>query len=182
MKSRIAFLAAVLLTASFGATRTTAASQDVLSETRDFQPAGDTGGETSAMRRLAIALSSGRAAMGPFHGSRIENNNYKNTLNPSIAGMECSIDRIAGYISCYSAPIGTEDEAVALFTWLVAELQTALPSERWIGITREPATASIRSFTYKDQNSSAHIDIDIVGRMGLGGQNAYIVSTFGWPH
>ncbi|HEY7555011.1 MAG TPA: hypothetical protein VIH18_09385 [Candidatus Binatia bacterium] len=182
MKIKIAFFAVMLLSASFGATDASVASRDVLTEQSDVQPVGDTTGENSAMRRLAIALSSGRAAMVPFHGSRIENNNYKNTLNPPIAGMECSIDRIASYISCYSSPIGTEHEAVTLFTWLVDELQAALPSERWTGTRRASATASIRSFTYKDQNSSAHIDIDIIARMGLGGQNAYIVSTFGWPH
>jgi hypothetical protein len=130
MKIKITFFAAVLLIASFGATDTTVAAQDVLSEQSHVQPVGDTTGENSAMRRLAIALSSGRAAMGPFPGSRIENNNYKNALNSSIAGMECAIDSIASYISCYSSQIDTEEEAVTLFTWLVDELQAALPSER----------------------------------------------------
>jgi hypothetical protein len=179
MKIKIAFLAAVLLIASFGASGTTRASQDAVSKQWSVQPVDNTTGGNNAIRRLAIALSSGRAAMGPFHGSRIENN--KNTLNAPIAGMACSIDRIANYISCYSAPMDTENEAVTLFTRLVDELKAALPSERWIG-TRELKTTSIRGYIYKDQNSSAHIDIDIIARLGLGGPNAYFVSAFAWPN
>jgi len=182
MNIKIAYFAAAFLAASLGAADTTVAAHDVVSEPGNGSRVGDSTGENSAMRRLATALSSGRAAMGLFHGSRVENNNYKNTLNPPIAGMECAIDRIASYISCYSSPIDTEDEALTLFTRLVDELQAALPSERWIGIVRQVAPASIRSYTYKDQNSSAHIDIDIIARMGLGGQNAYMVTTYGWPH
>jgi hypothetical protein len=182
MKIKIAYLALALLAAGFGAADTAAASLDIPSAQSEAWPGRDASGEKVAIRRLAVALSSGRAAMGTFHGARIEHNWHKSALNPPIAGMECSIDRIASYVSCYSSPIDTESEAVALFTRLVEELNAALQSEGWTGIRRESAPASIRSYTYKDQNSSAHIDIEIIVRMGSGAQNAYIVSTFGWPH
>jgi hypothetical protein len=179
MKVKIRFFALVLLAANFGPSNTMGASPDVLYEQRNIQPMEDTAGERSAIGRLASALSSGRAAMGDFHGPRIENNSYKSALNPPLAGLECSIDRIASYISCYSAPIASEDEAVNRFTQVVDELQSALPSERWTGKST-PETASIRSYTYRDQNSGAHIDIDII--VQAGGPRAYVISAFAWPH
>ena len=77
----------------------------------------------------------------------------------------------------------TEEEAVTLFTRLIDDLQAGLPSDRWIGAGKEPGlgTASIRSYTYEDQNSYAHIDIGIIAGTGPSGQNFYMVAIFGWP-
>ena len=176
MKIKIAFLAAVLLIASLVATGRAMASEDVPSKPlkADIQPSSE------PLRRLAVALSSGREAMRSFRGSRSENSDNKERLSPPIAEIECYIDRIASYLSCYSSPAGAE-EAEPLFTRLVDELQAALPSDKWKGMKREPGTASIRSHTYVDQGSNAHIDIDIIPRPGLGVQSSYIVSIFGWP-
>jgi hypothetical protein len=181
MKIRFGFFALALLVASLAGSYPTGASQNFPDEQGETQPTDDTSEGKSMIRRLAMALSSGRAAMAPFHGSRIENSNYKSRLTPLISGMECSIDHIASYVSCYSSPIETEDEAVTLFTRLVDALQSSLPTGRWIGI-KGLQTASVRSATYRDQNSSAHIDIDIITRLALGGRNAYVVSAFAWPH
>jgi hypothetical protein len=174
MKIKIAFVAAVLLFASLVATGRAIASQDVPSKPlkADIQPS------TEALRRVAVALSSGREAMRSLHGSRSDNSDNKERLSPSIAEIECYIDRIASYLSCYSSPAGAE-EAETLFTRLVDELQAALPSDRWKGMKRKPGTASIQSQTYVDQGSNAHIDIDIIPRPGLGAQSSYIVSIFG---
>jgi hypothetical protein len=40
-------------------------------------------------------------------------------------------------------------------------------------------TASIRSYTYEDQNSYAHIDIGIIAGTGPSGQNFYRMAIFG---
>jgi len=178
------FFAALLLIASFVAIGTAMASEDVLSKQQvkgDIQPSGETTEETSALRRLAIALASGRQAMRSFRGSQSENNDNKDKVNPPIAGIECYIDRIASYLSCYSSRTDAE-EAETLFTRLVDELQAALPSDRWKGMKQEPGMSSVRSYTYMDQGSNAHIDIDIIAQPGLGGQSSYIVSIFGWTH
>jgi len=102
--------------------------------------------------------------------------------NPPIAGMNCYLDRIAIHVSCHSSLVATEEEAVTLFSRVVDEVQAALPSDRWRGMQKEPGTASIRSYTYEDQRSNAHIDIDITAGAGPGGQNFYMVSFFAWPH
>ena len=101
--------------------------------------------------------------------------------NPPIARMNCYLDRIAIHVSCHSSLVDTEEEAVTLFSRVVDEVQAALPSDRWRGMRKEPGTASIRSYTYEDQRSNAHIDIDITAGAGPGGQNFYMVSLFAWP-
>ena len=68
----------------------------------DTQPFTETGQITGVLRRLAGALSSGSEAMRQFHGLRSENEDNKDDLNPAIPGMECYIDRILSYVSCYS--------------------------------------------------------------------------------
>jgi hypothetical protein len=74
------------------------------------------------------------------------------------------------------------EAALTLFTRIVDELQAVLSVERWIGTSKESRTPSIQRYVYEDRNSSAHIDIDIIGAMGLGGQDSYMVSTFAWSH
>jgi hypothetical protein len=71
---------------------------------------------------------------------------------------------------------------VILFSRLADEVQAALPLDRWRGMQKAPGTASIRSYTYEDQRSNAHIDIDITAGMRPGEQNFYMLSLFAWPH
>jgi len=148
-------------------------------ETEAIQPSIETSQTTSALRNLAGALSSGSKAMLPLRGLRSEEEN-KDTLTSAIPGMECYIDRILTYVSCYSPPIGSEREADVRFSLIVGELQVALPPDRWIGKKREPGVESIRSYLYEDQKSTAHIDIDIVPRIDFQGTASYMISMFAW--
>ena len=142
--------------------------------TTESVPLGQTNQETSALRRLAAALSAGNEAMRPLRGSQTEYRE-KDRLNPPIPDMECDVDRIVSYVSCYSSVIGTREEAGDLFTRFVDELQSTLPSDRWRKVKEEPRISSIRSYTYEDQKSGAHIDIDLIARV-----DSYIVTIFGW--
>jgi hypothetical protein len=74
----------------------------------DSQPSTETGQITGVLHRLAGALSSGSEAMRQFHGLRSEKEDNKDDFNPAIPGMECYIDRILSYVSCYSPSMGTE--------------------------------------------------------------------------
>ena len=131
--------------------------------------------ETSALGRLALALSAGNDAMGPLRGSQTEYRE-KDKLKPPIPDMECDVDRIVSYVSCYSSVIGTREEAGNLFTRFTDELQSILPSDKWRKVKQEPRIDSIRSYTYEDQESDAHIDIDLIALA-----DSYIVTIFGWP-
>jgi hypothetical protein len=179
MKIKIPFFGAMVLSTSFVVTGIAVASENFLSKQvqADIQPSG----EKTALRSLALALSSGKEAMRPFCGPPSENHAESDRFNVPIAGMDCYIGRIAGYISCYSSPIDPE-EADTLFTRLMDELRAALPSETWKGIKKEPGLSSVRSCTYENRNSSAHIDIDIIARMEPGGQSSHMVLIFAWPH
>jgi hypothetical protein len=162
IKSKI-LLAAPLLVDCFIVSGIVVASLDVsYGQIRNnISPSSATSQGNNALRSLALALSSGKEAMHPFRGSRSENDPANNKLNPPIAGMDCYLDRVAIHVSCHSSLVYTEEEAATLFTWLMDELQAALPSDRWIGTSKEFGTgmASIRSYTYEDQRTNAHIDI-----------------------
>src|SRR5918999_1337838 len=183
MQINISYLTGLLLAGSLMAADTAISSDDLLSRqvSSEVQGSDETIQETSAVRRLALGLSSGREAMRALRGSQSENNHNKDRLELPIVEMECDIDRIANYVSCYSSPIHTEKEAETLFSSLVDHLQAALPSDSWRGIQKTPGVASSRSYTYQDQTSNAHIDIDIVARPKPAGPNSYMVSIFGWP-
>ena len=66
------------------------------------------------------------------------------------------------------------------FIELIDELQAALPSDRWRGVETEPRIDSMRSYSYEDQDSDAHIDIDLIGRPQTQGTYSYLVTIFGW--
>jgi len=92
-----------------------------------------------------------------------------------LPDIECDVDRIVSYVSCYSSLIGTREEAGNLFTRFVDELQSTLPPDRWRKVKEEPRIDSTRSYTYADQESDAHIDIDLSARA-----DSYMVTIFGW--
>ena len=148
----------------------------------DIHPSSETSQGNRALHSLALALSSGKEAMRAFRGSGSKNDPDKDRLNSPIVGMDCYLDRITTHVSCFSFLIHTEEEAMTLFTGLIDELQAALPSDRWRGMQKESGTASIRSYTYDDQRSNAHIDIDRIAGTGSSGQNFYMVAIFGWPN
>ena len=98
-----------------------------------------------------------------------------------MPGMDCSVNGIANYVSCYGLAIGNKEEADRRFIWLIHELQAVLPSDRWRGMETEPGIDAIRSYTYEDQNSDAHIDVDLITIMETEGDPTYRVAIFGWP-
>jgi hypothetical protein len=183
MQINISYLTGLFLAASLVGVGTAIAADDLLSRqvNIDIERSDETSQENNALRRLAVGLSSGREAMRALRGSESENNHNKDRLELPIIEMECNIDRIANYVSCYSSQVHSEEEAEALFAKLLYHLQAALPSDSWRGIQKAPGIASSRSYTYADQRSNAHIDIDIVARPKPRGPDGYIVSIFGWP-
>jgi hypothetical protein len=176
MKIKTLLLAALILAGRLTITGTAFASEHVAStlKTSESVQSSQTNQETSALWRLALALSAGNEAMRPLRGSQTEAG-QKDRLKLSIPGMECYVDRIVSYVSCYSSMIGTREEAGNLFTRFVDELQSMLPSDRWRRIQEEPRLDSIRSYTYEDQESDAHIDLDLIARV-----DSYMVTIFGW--
>jgi hypothetical protein len=112
--------------------------------------------------------------MGPLRGSQTEYRE-KDRLKPPIPDIECDVDRIVSYVSCYSSLIDTREEAGNLFTRFVNELQSTLPPDRWRKAKEELRIDSTRSYTYEDQGSDAHIDIDLSARA-----DSYMVTIFGW--
>ena len=176
MKITTPLLVALILGGRLTITGTAFASEQVVSRPAisESVPSDHTNEETSALGRLALALSAGNDAMRSLHGSQTEFGE-KDRLNPSIPGMECYVDRIVSYVSCYSSPIGTQGEAGNLFIRFVDELQSILASDRWRKIKDKPRINSIRSYFYEDQRSAAHIDLDLIARA-----DSYMVTIFGW--
>ena len=176
MKIKTLLLAALILAGRLTITGTAFASDHVAStlKTSESVQSSQTNQETSALWRLALALSAGNEAMRPLRGSQTEAG-QKDRLKLSIPGMACDVDRIVSYVSCYSSMIGTREEAGNLFTRFVDELQSMLPSDRWRRIQEAPRLDSIRSYTYEDQESDAHIDLDLIARV-----DSYMVTIFGW--
>lgn len=181
MKLKISSLAALLLAGSLLATGAAVASEDVLPPQvqLEIQPSGEP--TQDALGRLALAVLSGKEAMRRLSGSTGKNSYEKDGVQTIMPEMECAINRFTAYASCYSPVIDAQEEAESLFTRLVSELQTVLASDRWRGLKKEPGIASIRSYTYQDRESNAHIDIDIVAQPSLKGPNSYILSVFWWP-
>jgi hypothetical protein len=176
MKITTLLLAALILAGRLTITGTAFASEHVAStlKTSESVQSSQTNQETSALWRLALALSAGNQAMRPLRGSQTEAG-QKDRLKLSIPGMACDVDRIVSYVSCYSSLIRDKEEAGHRFTEFVEEFQSILPSDRWRRIQEEPRLDSIRSYTYEDQESDAHIDIDLVARV-----DSYMVTIFGW--
>jgi hypothetical protein len=176
MKIKTLLLAALILAGRLTITGTAFASEHVAStlKTSESVQSSQTNQETSALWRLALALSAGNEAMRPLRGSQTEAG-QKDRLKLSIPGMACDVDRIVSYVSCYSSLIRDKEEAGHRFTEFVEEFQSILPSDRWRRIQEEPRLDSIRSYTYEDQESDAHIDLDLVARV-----DSYMVTIFGW--
>ena len=178
-------LTALFLVSSLSAGKTSFASEETSSEATKtrISPSSETSQERNVLRQLAVALAASSQALSRYRGSTIDNEEGKewfNPLNPPIPGMDCSVDDIANYVSCYGSAIGSKEEASQRFIGLINELQAVLPSDRWRGEETQPEVDSIRSYTYEDQNSDAHIDIDLIGQLDVEGDYSYLVRIFGW--
>ena len=145
-----------------------------------ISPSSESRQERRALQQLAVTLAAGGGAWRSFLDLRPDDEETKRPLDPTIPDMACSVDEIADYVSCYGSPIASKEEAERRFTGFIDELQVVLPSERWQGAKTEPRSASIRSYTYLDQDSDAQIDIDIASRWSTDDQISYVVTIFGW--
>ena len=143
-------------------------------------PSGETRQEHRALQQLAVALTAGGSTWSSFHRAKVTNEEAKHPLDPTIPDMDCRVDEIAYYVSCYGAPTASKKEADRRFTGLIDELQAVLQSDRWKGVETQPGIDSIRSYTYKDRNSDAHIDIDLDAQLDTEGEFSYFVTIFGW--
>ena len=175
------FLTVLVFVSSLSPGRMGFASEETSMATMTkVSPSSETGQERNVLRQLAVTLAAGGEALSSFRGSTIENEEGKERLKPAIPGMDCSVDDIADYVSCYGTAIWSKEEARRRFIRLINELQAALPSDRWRGVETQPRIDSIRSYTYEDQHSDAHIDIDLVQRLSPEGEYAYLITIFGW--
>lgn len=178
-------LTALFFVSSLSAGKTSFASEETSSGTTNtrISPSSETSQERNVLRQLAVALAAGGEALSRFRGSTIKNKEGKesfNPLDPPIPGMDCSVDDIVNSVSCYGSAIGNKEEASQRFIRLINELQAVLPSDRWRGEETQPGIDSIRSYTYEDQNSGAHIDIDLIAQLDMEGDYSYLITIFGW--
>ena len=183
MYRAISILTASFIFSGFIASKTSLASEvnASVSMKTNVSPSNGTRQEGRALQQLAVALAAGGEPWRSFHDSTTGNEEMKHPLDPTIPGMECSVSEITYYVSCYGSPIASKEQAERRFTGLIDELQTLLPSERWRGAEASPRIGSIRSYTYRDQDSDAQIDIDIASQWSPDVEISYLVTIFGWP-
>ena len=147
--------------------------------TTSISPSSESTQERRALQQLAVMLMAGDGTRS-FHDSNSDDDETKHPLEPTIPDMNCNVDDIANYVSCYGPAIGQKEGAERRFTELIDELQAVLPPERWTGAEIEPRVGSIRSYTWGDQISDAGIDIDIVPQWSPDEEISYTVTIFGW--
>jgi hypothetical protein len=180
MNRATSILAVLFVLSSLGG-KTAFASEETSSmrmKTRTSPPI-QSSQESKVLRQLAVALAGGSEAMRPLRGSPYEDDE-KDRLQLPIPGMDCGIDRILSYVSCYSRIIPNEKEADNLFAELINEVEAALPSGSWQKVNRMPAISSIRSNTYEDQNSGAQIDVDLVAQPTPETPDSCVITIYGW--
>jgi hypothetical protein len=149
-------------------------------ETSTTKPSSEAEQERSALRVLAAGLSAGGEGLRALRGPVVIDDE-KDRLEPGIPAMDCEIDLIANYVSCYSTTINTKEEAEHRFKGLIKELQALLPANRWHRSENQPGVDSISSYGFDDVISDASIDIDLVARLrSAAGDLSYIVRIFGW--
>lgn len=145
-----------------------------------ISPSSEPGQERRALQQLAVTLAAGGGTWRSFHDLKPDDEETKHPLDPTIPDMDCNVDDIANYVSCYGPAIGQKEGAERRFTGLINELQAVLPPERWTGAETEPRIGSIRSYTCRDQDSDAQIDIDIAPRWSPNEEISYVITIFGW--
>ena len=172
----------LVFTGSLTTATLSSASDEISSagtETRPMSP-GEGGQERHVLGQLAVSLAGGSAAMRPLRAVPVRDDDEKDRLEPSIPGMDCSIDRILSYVSCYSSTIATKDEAQHRLRTLLDELEATLPANRWRAAEMERRINSIASYTFADQISDASIDLDIIEQPTREGGYTYAITIYGW--
>ena len=134
---------------------------------------------SNVLGQIAIALAGGSEAMRALRGSQSEDT-QQDPLRLPLPGMNCGINRILSYLSCYSAPIINEKEAENVFKQLVDDVKAALPRDRWRPVTVVPTLRSVRIISYQDRESGAQIDIELLVRPTMQVESAYVISLYGW--
>jgi hypothetical protein len=138
---------------------------------------GESGQESQALRHFAVTLADN--TWGSFHDAT-DPEQTKHSADLGIPGMNCSIDDIANYVSCYSPAFSKKEVAQDRFIGFINDLQAVLPPERWSGAESQARVASIRSYTYDDRDTGAQIDIDIIPQWSPDEEPSYGVAIFGW--
>jgi len=142
-------------------------------------PSSEAGQERHVLGQLAVALAAGSVGMRPWRGSPVEED-QKYRLQPPIPGMDCSVDRILSYVSCYSAETDTRQQADRRFRQFVEELNAVLPVNRWRGNETEPRINSVLSYTFEDQVTDASIDLDLIEQPTREAGPSYVITIYGW--
>ena len=135
---------------------------------------------TNVLGQIAIALAGGSGGMRALRGVQSEDA-QKDRLETPLPGMDCGIDRILSYLSCYSAPIIEKKEAENAFMQLVDAVRAGLPSASWRPVRVVPTIGSIQTISYQDWESGAQIDIELLVRPTLEAEHSYVISFYGWP-
>ena len=123
-------LAVLFFFSSVGAVKAVFASEDSSSMAMktETSPAFQSSQASNVLRQIAIALAGGSEAMRALRGSPDEYG-QKDRLQPMLPEMNCGIDRILSYVSCYSAVINNEKEAETVFNQLVDDVKAALTAD-----------------------------------------------------
>jgi hypothetical protein len=137
-------LAVLFFFSSVGAVKAVFASEDSSSMAMKTKtsPAFQSSQASNVLGQIAIALAGGSEAMRALRGSPDEYG-QKDRLQPMLPEMNCGIDRILSYISCYSAVINNEKEAENVFNQLVDDVK--LHCHRIGGDRFKPHRCSVRS-------------------------------------
>ena len=174
-------LAVLFFFSSVGAVKAVFASEDSSSMVMktETSPAFQSSQVSNVLGQIAIALAGGRGAMRALRGSPDEYD-QKDRLQPPLPGMNCGIDRILSYVSCHSAVINNEKEAENVFNQLVDDVKAVLPSDRWGPVKVMPTLGAVRIISYRDRESAAQIDIELLVRPTMEVQRSYVISLYGW--
>jgi hypothetical protein len=152
-------------------------SPSMATQTRN-SPAFQSSPGNNVLGQIAVALSIGSEAMRALRGS--PEDAQKDRLQPPLPGMNCGIDRILSYVSCYSAAINNEKEAENAFKQLVDDVKDAIPSDRWGPVEAIPRVGSVRNISYQDGKTGARINIDLLVTSTTEAHSSYVISLYGW--
>ena len=165
------FLTFLFMVVSLAGARTSIAAEDT-------SPPLATSHEVNIVRQVATALAVGSDAVRDLRGPPIENSNL-DQLKLATPGMDCGIDRALLYVACHSASLNKK-EVEGLFTKIMDDVQTALPSDTWRQVEGISHSDVTRSISYYHRKSGAQIDIDLVVHSAGEAQPFYWVRVFGW--
>jgi hypothetical protein len=158
VRKKVMYDARLFLTFLFMVVHVAGARTAIAAE--DTSPPLATSHEVNIVRQVATALAVGRDAVRDLRGPPIENSKL-DRLKLATPGMDCGIDRALVYVACHSASLNKK-EAEGLFTKIMDDVESALPSDRWRQLEGVPRAGLIRSIRYFYRKTAAQIDVDIV--------------------